>query len=44
LSHARLAALPMARRCSSCQRALDDSTSDARLLRAGECTMVRTGR
>ena len=44
LSHARLAALPMARLCSSCQRALDDSTRDPRPLRAGECTMVRTSR
>ena len=44
LSHARLAAVPMARMCSGCQRALDESTRDPRPVRTGECTMVRTNR
>jgi len=44
LSHARLAALPMAPLCSGCQRALDKGTRDARPVEAGECTMVRTTR
>ena len=44
LSHARLAAVPMARMCSGCQRALDESTRDAHPVRAGECTMFRTNR
>jgi RNA polymerase-binding transcription factor DksA len=44
LSHARLAVLPMAPRCSGCQRALDESTRDPRPVRVGECTMFRTNR
>jgi RNA polymerase-binding transcription factor DksA len=42
LSHARLAALPMAPRCSDCQRALE--TPDPPVPFAGGCTMVRTTR
>jgi RNA polymerase-binding transcription factor DksA len=44
LSHARLAVLPMAPRCSGCQRALDESTRDPHPVRVGECTMFRTNR
>jgi DnaK suppressor protein len=44
LSHARLAAIPMARMCSGCQRALDENTRDAHPAHSGESAIARTNR
>lgn len=44
LSHPRLAAIPMAPMCGSCQRAVDECTGDVRPLPAGGCAMVGTNR
>lgn len=44
LSHPRLAAVPMARRCTSCQRALDEETDNVRPLPTGGCAMIGTNR
>ena len=44
LSHPRLAAVPMARMCSACQRAVEEDTADVRPLQPGGCSMVGTNR